>query len=140
MTRERLTMIIAIGLVPIVVVLAIVLAIVAAGLGGTQSHLRTEQRDLKHTQSALVAAQSQLRTAQSQLRTALHTFAVSQKASTKTRVSTVSQRCDLTRLILGVLDRVHDTVDAAGFHESEAKCLTQLASVKKINAATPSPK
>jgi Na+-transporting NADH:ubiquinone oxidoreductase subunit NqrC len=70
---------------------------------------------------------------------ALHTLAVSQKASTQTRVSTVTQRCDLTDLILGVLDRVHDTVDAAGFHASEKTCLAQLASVKKINAATPSP-
>lgn len=81
------------------------------------------------------------RLAQTQ-RTLVHTqyeFAISQKASTQTRIATVTQRCELTRLILGVLVRVHDGVDAAPFQASEATCLKQLASVKAINAATPKP-
>lgn len=63
----------------------------------------------------------------------------SQKASTQTRITTVGQRCDLTRLILGVLVRVRDTPDAAPFQRSLRVCQTQLALVKMINAKTPAP-
>lgn len=72
------------------------------------------------------------------IKDAIHKLNVSQKASTKTRVTTVSQRCALTALILGVLVRVHDEIDAGGFQKSEAICLRQLKMVKAINAATPS--
>lgn len=64
---------------------------------------------------------------------------VSQKASTKTRVGTVTQRCELTQLILGVLVRVHDRQDAAPFQASYRICMKQLATVKAINAHTPNP-
>jgi hypothetical protein len=63
----------------------------------------------------------------------------SQKASTRTRITTVGQRCDLTRLILGVLVRVHDGQDAAPFQKSLRVCQEQLALVKQINARTPAP-
>lgn len=63
-------------------------------------------------------------------------FAVSQKASTQTRIVTVAARCNLTQLILGVLVRIHDSRDAAPFQRSLNECVDQLASVKAINAAT----
>lgn len=69
----------------------------------------------------------------------IHQLAVSEAASAKTRISTVSQRCDLTRLILGVLVRVHDPMDAAAFQKSQATCLRQLAQVKMIYADGPQP-
>lgn len=63
--------------------------------------------------------------------------ATSQKASTKTRISTVSQRCDLThQLMAAFADRPQV---AAGFAVSYAKCEKQLATVKRINASTPNP-
>ncbi len=68
-----------------------------------------------------------------------HGIAVTQKASTSTRVFTVTQRCKLTGLILGVLVRVQDQADAAPFQASRATCLRQLAAVKAINDMTPEP-
>lgn len=72
------------------------------------------------------------------VKTVQHVLSVSQKASTHTRVSTVTQRCDLTRLILRVLARVHDAPDAAPFRVSYATCIAQLKQVKLIDARTPS--
>lgn len=81
-----------------------------------------------------------------------HQFAVSQKASTKTRVVTVTQRCVLTHL-----DAESETINAAiigqfaptqvapflalktKYLTSYAGCERQLAKVKRINAATPAP-
>lgn len=68
-----------------------------------------------------------------------HQILVSQKASTETRVKTVAQRCVLTRLVLSVLVRHHLIADATPFERSLVGCLVQLASVKRINAHTPSP-
>lgn len=68
-----------------------------------------------------------------------HQLLVSQKASTKTRVTTVTSRCDLTHLILGVLERLHDPQDAAPFVASYRTCESQLQSVQHINAVTPNP-
>lgn len=89
------------------------------------SNLSGEQTALKRTQQDLQRVQ--------------HQILVSQKASTKTRVKTVAQRCDLTHLILGVLVRVHDSPDAAPFQASLITCEKQLASVKQIDAKTPKP-
>lgn len=91
-----------------------------------------EHGTLKHDEQRLAAVQKRLVAVQ-------HTLEVSQKASTKTRVTTVGQRCDLTHLILGVLVRVHDTADASPFQKSYRVCLDQLAEVKQINAKTPNP-
>lgn len=67
-----------------------------------------------------------------------HELLVSQKASTETRVTTVNQRCELTGLVLGVVERVDRPV-ADAFATSYRMCETQLATVKRINASTPSP-
>lgn len=69
---------------------------------------------------------------------AAHSQAVIQKASTKTRVSTVSQRCDLTNLMLtGFIPR--GPWVTAKLTKSLAGCRKQLATVKAINANTPEP-
>lgn len=57
--------------------------------------------------------------------------------SSQTRVHTVEQRCQLTQLILRVLVRVHDKVDAAPFQASYATCEKQLLTVKKIAREAP---
>jgi hypothetical protein len=114
------------GLVLAVSVLAVVTFVNHANITSANTAAATQRGELHRDEQRLAAA--------------LYIVAVSQKASTQTRVSTVSQRCALTDLILGVLTRVHDSADAAGFQSSEAKCLAQLASVKAINAATPTPK
>ncbi len=75
------------------------------------------------------------------------------KASTKTRVVTVAQRCELTSEVraIDLLDRrvlllAHDPVDAAAFAvhakalaKSYAGCEKQLVQVTRINAAAPGP-
>jgi hypothetical protein len=110
-----------IGFVALAVAVLALTALLLAGwakLGDTNARVGRETASLAQTQRALV---------------------VSQKASTQTRVTTVGQRCALTRLILGVLVRVHDTRDATPFEASAKTCLAQLASVKQINARTPAP-
>lgn len=121
------------------VVLALVLlgcGIVSVVLLGQSS---SERGTLKGDEQRLAQVQGRLIATQTRLANVQRTLEVSQKASTKTRVTTVGQRCDLTRLILGVLVRVHDTPDAAPFQESYRICLKQLATVKHINAKTPKP-
>jgi hypothetical protein len=114
--------------------------IILAGIALTAWNDYENSQHIKATETIATTQRSRLRHDEQRLTVALHTLAVSQKASTQTRVATVSQRCELTNLILGVLVRVHDTTDSRGFLKSEAKCLSQLASVKAINTATPTPK
>lgn len=111
------------------------LLLVVTGLGVVVALNRS---DIVSITSTAAAQRQQLRSDEKALARQQAVQQKSQKASTQTRVSTVTQRCELTRLILRVLIRVHDTVDAAPFHASEHTCLKQLATVKAINAATPS--
>lgn len=114
----------------------VVLALFLLGCGVTSvvvlGRSSSEHGTLKHDEQRLAAVQARLMAVQV-------TLEVSQKASTKTRVTTVGQRCDLTHLILGVLVRVHDVPDAAPFQASYRTCVTQLAEVKQIDAKTPTP-
>lgn len=64
------------------------------------------------------------------------TIIASQKASTETRVKTVSQRCELTHLLVAVLMR-QDPVELTAFQRSYDTCLRQLALVKRIDTQTP---
>lgn len=68
-----------------------------------------------------------------------HQVAVSQKASTHTRVTTVTQRCDLTNLLISIVGRLGDTLDAPALQKSWAGCEVQLVEVKRIDAITPNP-
>lgn len=60
----------------------------------------------------------------------------SAKDSANTRITTVTQRCNFTRLVTNVLVR-QDPQVAAPFQRSLAGCLAQLAVVKKIAASAP---
>lgn len=63
------------------------------------------------------------------------TDATNEKTSIESRVSTVSQRCALTRLIENSMpDQTPQT--AAAFAASLHKCLTQLKSVEALDAST----
>lgn len=68
-----------------------------------------------------------------------HSFAVTQKESTATRVTTVSQRCELTELIL---ERPGESATPRGarLKASHSGCEKQLRHVKEINARTPTPR
>ena len=76
-----------------------------------------------------------------QIRATQGRLLISEKASTATRVVTVTQRCELTRLVLdSQVNQGHATstvVDA--LKVSYAGCEKQLAQVIRINAATPQP-
>jgi hypothetical protein len=80
--------------------------------------------------------QAHLKATQNELLATQHALAVSQKKSTETRIVTVTQRCQLTKLILDVLVR-QDPVVAGAFQASYAGCEKQLAEVKSINAHAP---
>lgn len=82
-----------------------------------------------------------------------HALLVSEKASTKTRVTTVAQRCSLTQQVRALdlvlashADARHGPADAepfylaaAAFQTSYLGCEKQLAQVEAINAKTPTP-
>lgn len=61
---------------------------------------------------------------------------MSVKESAETRVTTVTQRCAFTSLVLDVLVK-QDPAVAPPFNRSLAGCRVQLKLVKKIAAATP---
>lgn len=63
----------------------------------------------------------------------------SQKESTETRIVTVTQRCNFTRLVIEELERRAPPADLARFQLSYAGCEEQLAKVKRINSKTPAP-
>jgi hypothetical protein len=92
------------------------------------------------TYTGLEAQQARSDADRSALVTAARGAAVSLKASTQTRVQTVAQRCDLTRLIIVHLLKHASAADTAPFRASQTTCLAQLAAVKAINAATPTPR
>lgn len=89
--------------------------------GGVSLH--NQGTALHRTQRALEATQSLLLT--------------SQKASTETRITTVTQRCEFTKLVVDELVRRAPQIDAAPFARSYEGCERQLAKVKQINATTP---
>jgi hypothetical protein len=87
--------------------------------------LHQQGQRIKDTQAALVKTQKQL------LR--------SNKESTSTRITTVTQRCHFTKLVIDELVLRAPASDLVKFRRSYEGCETQLAHVKAINARTPSP-
>ena len=77
----------------------------------------------------------------SSIRATQHQLLVSEKASTKTRITTVTQRCELTQLVLdSQVNQGHVTSTVVRrLLASLAGCEKQLAQVIKINAQTPNP-
>jgi hypothetical protein len=99
--------------------------VVYALIGNIQANRNQEglARQVVQTQHELARTQNELE--------------ASGKASAETRITTVTQRCDFTRLVTNVLIR-QDPQVAGPFEKSLAGCLVQLALVKKIAAAAPS--
>jgi hypothetical protein len=89
----------------------------------TQEHGATQQAELRATQKALSSTQALL------LR--------SNKESTETRITTVTQRCNFTKLVIDELVLRAPRLDSAKFEQSYRGCEKQLAKVKEINARTP---
>lgn len=101
--------------------LALILyALVSVQIQG--DHLNAQQRVITRDRRSLVATQNLLLT--------------SVKASAETRVTTVTQRCKFTSLVLDVLVK-QDPAVSAPFSKSLHGCLVQLAVVKKIAANAP---
>lgn len=98
----------------------------------TQQHQAAQQRELR-------AAEASLHTTQMALEATQTRMGVSQKQSTETRITTVTQRCQFTKLVVDELVLRAPTIDAAPFERSYRGCQRQLAKVKQINAATPAP-
>ncbi len=87
--------------------------------------LHSQGQKIKSTQRTLAATQTLL------LR--------SNKESTATRITTVTQRCDFTKLVIDELVLRAPPSDLAKFRRSYEGCEQQLAHVEAINARTPSP-
>lgn len=117
---RRIASIVATVLVAIAVVLLLLAVIGNHNASNNQSRL---SQGLADTQSQLAQTQTSL--------------AKIVKDSAETRITTVTQRCDFTRLVTNVLVQ-QDPKVAAPFKASLTGCLKQLAIVKKIAASAPS--
>jgi hypothetical protein len=99
----------------------------------------TAQQLQKANHATNVARLRQISQLEARLAGTQRVLIVDTKQNSSTRVTTVGARCHLTSLDLALARFTHPAA-VPGYQSSLHGCLAQLAVVKAINAATPSPK